>query len=357
NLRIVLAIARKDIVDAARNMYLAGAIAMPVGFYLLFQLILPSGADLKLGPIAVYDQGSSRLVAALAADPLITKLVTAESVGELEDTVREDAVGGLALPAGFDAAVAAGSTPELTVLLNGKRGGGELNTFRRLVDEQVRKMEGRPPVAKMIVRDVQATAGAPQSGADAMQTYTFLLLLVMGLAMTGCFIVPTLLVEEKEKSTLKTILVSPATYADVVAGKALVGLFYAVLGAALLLVLYRAGPGNLALLLGAIFLGSLVMVEIGLLMGSAFKNTAQVNSWSSIVLVVLLLPSFVSGPALSVAVATAMKLLPTYYLVQLVEQARNGSSELDPWISAAVLGACAVVCFFGIVWFLRREEA
>lgn len=355
NWHIVFAIARKDIVDAARNLYIAGAIAMPLGFWLLFKVILPSGADAnKLGPIAVYDPGASHVVSTLAANPMVSKIVTAGSPEELGDIVRKDAVGGLVVPADFDRAVAAGTTPELSVVINGKRGGGELAAFRRLVDEQVRQLDGRPPIARVTISDVQAAA--PQDDADPMQRYILVVLLVMGLAMTGSFVVPTVLVEEKEKRTLKTILVSPATYADVVAGKAVVGLFYAVLGAALLLALYNALQGNLALLLGAILLGSLVLVEIGLLIGSAFTTTAQVNSWSSLILVLLLLPTFVSGPSLGREVATAMQVLPTYYLIQLIEQAYSGASEVEPWLSAFVLVAWAVVCFFGIIWFLRREE-
>ena len=108
--------------------------------------------------------------------------------------------------------------------------------------------------------------------------------------MVGIFVVPYLLVEEKEKGTLKAVLVSPATYADVVAGKGLVGLFYALLVAVILLLLNGGFGGNVVITLLSVVLGSIFLVQVGLLMGAAFKAINQVNSWSSIVMIVLMLP-------------------------------------------------------------------
>ncbi len=356
NPRIVFAIARKDIIDAVRNLYIFGAIVMPLGFWLLFRVIFPDQSELKIGAIAVYDQGSSLLVERLAADPLVGEVITVRSPEELMEVVRKEAVGGLALPAGFDEAVRAGQTPEATLLFNSRRGGGELAAWRRLVDEQLRELAGLPAVAKLVERDVNGSALGGQPSGPSLQSYTLIMLLLIGLAMIGVFVVPTLLVEEKEKRTLKTILVSPASSADVVAGKAVVGLFYGLLGAVVLLILNDALRGDLALLGLAIVLGGLVMVELGLLLGALFSTTTQVNTWSSVILVLLTLPSWLTGGLAPEPVAAAMRFVPTYYLVQLVEQSRGSAVETAAWVSVAVLGGLAVVLFAGITWTLKRAE-
>ncbi len=73
------------------------------------------------------------------------------------------------------------------------------------------------------------TAIAPDSGSQStnieqqLGSYFLLLSLVMGLAMTGMFAVPYVLAEEKEKGTLKALLVSPARETDIIVGKALMG--------------------------------------------------------------------------------------------------------------------------------------
>jgi ABC-2 type transport system permease protein len=353
NWRLAWAIARKDIVDAARNLYLMGAILTPLGFWLLFRVILPGEGGVTLGSIAIYDGGSSRLVAMLSSDPLVERVVLAGSEAELAEVVRGDAVGGIAIPAGFDAGVTSGASPELQVLVNGRRGGGELTAFRRLVDARLQEMANRPPVARVVQRDVQAGAD-PRSAAFASQGALLILFLVMGMAMAGTFVVPTLFVEEKEKNTLKTILVSPASYADVVAGKAVAGLLYTLLGAAVLLALYNNLSLNLPLLALAMLLGSLVLVEIGLLLGSVFNTTAQVNSWSSFVLLALIMPSWLSAFPLPGLLAAVMRLMPTYYIAQLVEQSGGGVGQIEAFISLGVLVAFAVALFAAIVWSLRR---
>ena len=57
-----------------------------------------------------------------------------------------------------------------------------------------------------------------------MDRFMTVMLLVLSIVGIGVFVVPSLLVEEKEKQTLKFLLVSPAGPVEVVAGKALVGL-------------------------------------------------------------------------------------------------------------------------------------
>jgi ABC-2 type transport system permease protein len=283
----------------------------------------------------------------------VDEVVVVDSETELAAVVGGDAVGGLAIPAGFDEAVMSNASPELIVLVNGRRGGGELTAFRRLVDARLQELAGRQPVARVVVRDVQAGADA-RSEAFASQGALLILFLVMGMAMTGSFVVPTLLVEEKEKNTLKTILVSPASYADVVAGKAVAGLLYTLLGAVVLLALYNNLSMNLPLLALAMLLGSLVLVEIGLLLGSIFNTTAQVNSWSSFVLLALIMPSWLSAFPLPGPLAAAMRLLPTYYIAQLVEQSGGGVGQVEALISLGILVAFAVALFAVIVWSLRR---
>lgn len=356
NGRAILAIARKDIVDAVRNLYVLFGIVFPVGIWLLFRLMMPSGDDLKLGPVAVFDLGNSRLVAQLAADPLIERVVKVGSLDELTEVVRKDAVGGLVLPVDFDAAIAAARGPEVTLFYNGKRGGGELNAFRGLVDAKLREAAALPAAFRLVERDAHAGSSAPQGQEAGLRMFYLLMLLVMGLAMTGTFVVPTLLVEEKEKHTLKAILVAPASYADVVAGKALVGLFYALLGALLLLVLNGGLRGDLVPLGLAILLGALILVEAGLLLGAVCSTTGQVNTWSSVVLLVMLGPSLTMGVQMPDGVLAIMRLLPTYYVTQLIGLSQGLPADLDTVQCAAVLVGYTAVLFGIVVWFLRREQ-
>ncbi|MBI3977573.1 MAG: ABC transporter permease [Chloroflexi bacterium] len=356
SLRVVLAIAQKDILDAVRNLYILFAIVSPVGISLLFSLLFPTATELKIGAVALYDQGRSTLVERIETHPAVKRVIKVHSFEELQAAVEQEAVGGLALSADFDTAVVEGRTPELPMLYNGRRGGGELAAFRRLVDDAVRQLAGKAAPVQLVQADLNVAAADRPPGGFSTQGFFLVLLLVMGLTMTGVFVVPTLLVEEKEKRTLKAILVSPAGYADVVAGKALAALAYAVVGAAVLLALNDGFRGNVALTTLAVLLGGLILVEVGLLMGAICTTTAQVNTWSTVIMLVLLAPTWTTGSSAPEPVELVLRFIPTHHIGRLIGLARDGGDPAGAWSSLLTLAGVTAVLFAAVVWSLRRGQ-
>jgi ABC-2 type transport system permease protein len=258
---------------------------------LLLGMLMPSQKDIENMAVVVYDPEGSRLTANLEKIPNLN-LIRAASADSVATEVEQKGVGGFAIPAGFDAAVDAGQQPELTVYLNNKKGGGMTSSFQSLLYDQAWRLSGDLPVKLNYYG--MSTAGASQDtpqGNVNLGQYMLGMFLVIGLAMAGAFVVPTLVVEEKEKHTLEALLVSPATTAEVVAGKALVGLFYCLLEAGILILLNKGWAGNWPFTLAALLIGSLFVVALGLFMGSLFRTTHQVNTWSSIMMLVLMMPS------------------------------------------------------------------
>jgi ABC-type Na+ efflux pump permease subunit len=72
---------------------------------------------------------------------------------------------------------------------------------------------------------IASTAETPEEPQSQTQLHLDRFLLIVVLAMTGAYMLPTLLVEEKEKHTLQALLVSPASPGDIVISKALTGSF------------------------------------------------------------------------------------------------------------------------------------
>ncbi len=361
--RIVFAIARKDLVDALKNMYLLFAIILPIAMSLLFRVLFPSDAGSSgsggMLDIVINDPGKSQLVQYLT-DSKQFSMFFVGSADEVKAQVDKDKLGGLVIPANFDNDVKAGKMPELRVYYNSGRGGLRQSAFYEMVQSGLRSVAGQALPARIIFSETaDATAGAATSASSFnLSSFYLLLFLIMSLTMVGVFIVPYILVEEKEKATLKAILVSPATYTDVVLGKGLVGLFYALLVAAILLVMNNGLTGNVLVTVSAIVLGSTLLVLVGLLMGAAFKQLTQVNSWSSIVMLVLMIPGmfgdFLPPPE---PIATAMKLVPTHYLAAAVTQGMNNTATLtSSLINLGVLAGMSVASFAAVIWFLKRER-
>ncbi|HVQ40390.1 MAG TPA: ABC transporter permease, partial [Pyrinomonadaceae bacterium] len=352
NSRIVAAIARKDLVDAIRNRYILIALLTPLLVAILFRVLLPGINSLNNLTIVVHDEGQSKLVAQLRKMPQI-KVVEASSAGSVKAEVEKSkAVGGLVVPPDFDVEMAAEKQPELTIFVNNKKNMIEQATFRRLVEQHVLSLVKNPVPVRMDWIDVGKEPGSNTNRLDVNQMLLPLLLL-LAFGMTGSLVVPLLLVEEKEKRTLDFLLTSPASLTEIIIGKALTGVTYSLLIAALLLVINHKLIKNWPLTLLTILLGLLFVVGIGLFMGSLFKNTMQVNTWASLVLFALLAPAFPS-PGLPAALETAMRFVPTYYFIDALSLSLSGTASRRLWGDLALVLTFTLVAFGAAIWALRR---
>ena len=354
NLEAVAAITRKDIIDAIRNRYLLTALITPLFVALLFRVLLPGGTSRNLLTIVVHDSGTSSLITELRKAPQITVAEAGSAEATASEVDKRKATGGLVVPVNFDSDVKAGKQPELTIYLNNKKSIFEQAAFRQLLDQQVRSLVKHPEPARLTWIDVNKEPNE-QTGGLGLNQMLLPLLLIMTLGMIGALVVPLLLVEEKEKRTLDFLLSSPASLNEIVAGKALTGVAYTLLIAGLLLGINRQLVGNWPLMLLTILLGLVFVVAIGLLMGSLFETTMQVNTWASSVLLILLVPSFPSL-GLPAALDTVMRVIPTYYLTEALKLSLAGGASSRIWGHLAVILVCTVIAFFAAVWALHRRR-
>lgn len=353
NLRVIAAVAQKDLVDAIRNRYLLVALLTPLSVALLIRLMVPGMSTLNNFTIVVHDPGKSSLVSRLRIIPQI-ELLESGSAATVEGEVQKNkAAGALVVPPNFDADVAAGKQPEVTVYVNSRKNNIEQASFRLLMERQVASLVEHPVPARLIWIDLAKEAQS--TGRINLPQMLLPLVLLLAFGMTGAFVVPLLLVEEKEKRTMDFLLTSPAGLTEIVAGKALTGVVYSVLIAGALLAINRQLIGNWPRTLLTVLLGLLLIVSIGLLMGSLFKNTMQVNTWASVALLVLLAPSF-PVPGSPAVLEAAMRFLPSYYVVEALKLSLTGSTSARIWVHLAVVLACTFIAFFAGTWVLRREQ-
>lgn len=351
--RVIAAIAQKDLIDAIRNRYLLVALLTPLSIALIMRLMLPGIDGVSNLTIVVHDPSVSTLVSKLRAVPQV-KVVDAQSAATARDEAEKiKAAGALVVPANFDADVAGGKQPKLIVYVNNKKNIIEQANFKSLVKQQVEALVQRPPPVELSWINIQEETDSERGFSLNQILLPLLLLLTFG--MTGAFVVPLLLVEEKEKRTMDFLLTSPAKLTEVIAGKALTGIVYSALIAAVLLALNRQMVGNWPLTTLSILLGLLLVVAIGLLMGSLFQTTMQVNTWASLVLLVLMAPSF-SFPGSPLGLQSVMRFIPTYYFVESLKLSLAGTGSLRMWGHLAVVLACTVAAFFAVTWALRREQ-
>lgn len=355
NFGVILAITRKDVIDAIRNRYLLTALITPLFVAVLFRVLLPGINNSSILSIVVHDSGNSAVTAEWRKTPQI-KVVDAGSAEAIASEVQKrKAIGGVAVPNNFDADVAADKQPQLTIYVNNRKSILEQAAFRRLLDQQVRGLVKQPEPARLVWIDVEKETDDPKRGGLGLDTMLLPLLLILTLGMIGAMVVPLLLVEEKEKRTLDFLLASPATLKEIVAGKALTGVAYTVLIAGLLLIVNRHIVASWPFMALTIMLGLVFVVAVGLVMGSLLNNTMQVNTWASSVLIVLLVPSF---PSLGLpgVLDTAIRFIPTYYLTEALNMSMTGNISSRIWVHLAVVLGCTIVAFLAAAWALHRRH-
>lgn len=356
--RVVLSIARKDIVDAVKNMNILFTLIVPIGLSLIMGLLFPSQVTETNLKVIVYDAGNSQLVASLREMKLEgVEIISASSADMIAAEVQQKGIGGFAVPADFDAAIAAGEHPQLTVYLNEKNSQSDLALFQQVLQAQIWRYAGESPVQVSYSQIAAPDAANSPLKTNNIQQYMLGIFLVIGIAMAGVFVVPTLMVEEKEKHTLDALLVSPASPTEIVFGKALVGLFYCAVEAVILLVMNDGLVGNAGFTIAAVVLGSLFAVGLGLFIGSRFRTMHQVNTTAGLLQLLMMFPGWLGIMALPAGLMAFVKLIPTYYMSATINMALNGQATLASVGGyMGILAACTVAIFVLVVWALKRDR-
>lgn len=354
-LRMPLAITRKDITDALSNRMLIVGLMLPPFLSVIFTVVFASDYTDSGIKLAIYDPGQSALVEALREHPGLD-VIDAASEAQIEETIEQEAAAGLVVPAGFDQALTQGEQPDLTLYLSRAESAGVRLRVRQMIEQALREQAGQTLPATIEVSDVGAPSSPMTAGNLPVKFFFMITLVVLAIVSVGLNTVPNMMIEEKERHTMDVILVSPASPADVVAGKALTGLLFIALDVLILIVLNQGWAGQWWLTLALLVLGMLMMVLGGLLLGIVFNRQVTLNMWGTVFLMILLLPTwFVGrGPDLLRAVAHG---LPTFYLVDGLQQTVAGQATLaSVGLDLAALLGVSVILARLVVWAQSRQE-
>src|SRR5579859_4538894 len=271
--RSVLAIARKDALDAVLNKATLVMLLTPFFLALLFLLIDVLLSNHATG-VLVYNPGKSgieQIVDHESSGIKVTYVNSPDQVtaafgpnGSKKDSPYEL---GLIVPPNFDADLSAGQHPQVTLYINGSDVSNEQSQLLlNALNNYTRGAVNPHPPATI----TQTTINPPSPTANLSQYIgqVYAVAVLLGSLVIGSGLVPHLMVEEKEKKTLRMLMASPASFADVIAAKLLVGLFYQLLLVLVTVAIMGGFGGQIPQLLLFILLGSLFSVSTGLLIGS-----------------------------------------------------------------------------------------
>jgi len=355
NLRIIWAIAAKDIVDAIRNKTTI-SIILGVAIMMLSSQALPLLLKLNRTPwVVVYDAGESHLVEALGKSKDL-KLRAVGSQQEMEDTLGEsrETLLGLVIPVGVDQALEAADHVELDGYFAHWVSEPDATERRLFFEQQLSELAGQP-----LRINVEGNIVYPQPNSDGGPFMVSISLVIAIVTICG-IVVPYSMIEEKETHTMDVLLVSPASTSQVVVGKALAGLVYGLAAAGTVLAFNQAMVVHWGVAILAAICGTLFAVAVGLLMGSLFDNPGSMNLWFGVIVVFLMMPVFftvVKVPSWPEIVTTIMSWIPTVALARVFGVSFSGSAALGLVLPdlGIVVGSAALVLAL-VVWKVRQAD-
>jgi ABC-2 type transport system permease protein len=357
-LRIVSAIAAKDIADALKNKTTLANIIL-VFFIMIVYKWLPSLYTPSDTDLLVYDAGHSRLVSELENSPLF-ELHRVASLPELKEKMGDgDIELALAIPEDFNRRLDAGERAELVPSERAELDAYVLWPNRSAADDLQADFEGR--FAKLLGQPVSINVqGAIHHAPDSMGPIRMVsITLTIMMTFMGIFTVPYLMFEERQSKTIDALLVSPASISQIVLGKALAGLFYALTASAAALAFNRVYVIHWDWAIAATLCGALLAVGLGLALGVLFQNQQQMKAGMFIPLTILLGPVFLSGidPILPQAFRTWSPYIPTVSLTLVFRYAcSNGATLAQVWSRLGIVLGGALLVLALVAYKVRRLD-
>ena len=357
---IVLAIFRKDVVDAIRDSRVLVSLLTPLILAILYNSIFPE-ERLFEAKVAYAGPETSALVRTLqerAGQTVSLKLRHVDGDAEARRLVAsQDVDAAFVLPPDVDDAIRQGRRPTIA-LIQPANGSSAANFVSASLEAGIRALSGQTPIATVAVERVQAgSAEAGVVGELGTRRYFVLATVVMMLGMIAVLAVPIVLTEEAEKKTLDALLLV-ANYREVILGKALVGVAYSAASVALMLGLTRLRPVDIPMFVAGTALLAVALIGVGLLLGGLFKTAAQVYTWSSLVLLPIIGPAFVAGLPVPDVLDVVLRAFPTLQGMRIMTNGLAGKPLFgDIWISYAVLLAWVAIAYGALAWRLARRES
>jgi len=346
NLKRVSILLGKELLQGPKNFILIWIIVAPVLISLIVSLVFGTLFTDK-PKFGVMDKGSSKLVtSAQGLDSIITK--TYDSVSEIKQAVESGSVDlGIVLPQDLDERIMQGSQVKVTAYVWGQSLAKERIVLRATLANLARGLAGQ----EALVEIESATLGGEGSIPWNDRLLPFIVL--MAVFIGGVFLPAISLIDEKQKKTLRALVITPASVGDIFAAKGIVGIIVSLAMGVVILTLNQAFTANPLLLVLVLTLGAVMASEVGLICGALIKDATTLFAIWKVGGIVLFAPALVyMFPQIPEWVG---KIMPTYYLVQpIIEISQRSGGWYDISTNVLILAGLDVL-FLGMAVFTSRK--
>lgn len=182
------------------------------------------------------------------------------------------------------------------------------------------------------------------------------LIINLTLVAVAFFVQSALIAEEREKNTLRGLMLSPATIPEILSGKSLVSLLTTLITIVLCAKLSGYEPNNLVFIGIAIIISSFFYLALGTLFGLLARTVIEASVIMLPVMFLFGFGSFLELLAEKYPILTFAKFMPNVQLINFAEEIQAGSGIADVWGHLAIIFAWFVGVAILTVFVYKKRE-
>ncbi|HAH95338.1 MAG TPA: hypothetical protein DHD79_02925 [Firmicutes bacterium] len=174
--------------------------------------------------------------------------------------------------------------------------------------------------------------------------------------MSSLTLLPATIASERQLKTLDALLITPASFLDIVIGKAAYGVALSSFGSLVIMIVNGSMVGNLALAWLYILMGALMASFLGAFIGVAVKDLQAASAVSTVAYIFLLWGMWFAE--LPGVIGTISKYTPGYFIADGVRNALYTTAPFSEYIIGLLyIGAIIAVSLLLSIIALKRQEA
>lgn len=342
NGRILGVLIQKDLMLYFRNRFFAFITVFGLIVYILLYTLMPAEVDESL-TLAVYAPTIPDIFVEFLGgnDITIAKLDSDEALQEA--VINAEYVAGIVLTGDVISGIAGGQDTTVTVYLASDAPQEIIDALRTVLrlafNELSYTLSGNP----LHITFNETIIGQDMTGQQLAMRERLLPILAVMLLVLEMMGLGSLIAEEVSAGTLRALLITPVSVPGLFTAKAIVGILLALTQAAILMALTGSLSSEPLLVLTTLLFGALVVTGLAFLIASASRDMMGVMSWSMLVIIILLIPSY--GVVIPGTITGWVRAIPSYYMFDTIHQVVNFGAS---W--SAVSGNLLALLVMGIVF-------
>ncbi|MFJ5770057.1 ABC transporter permease [Psychrobacillus sp. NPDC093180] len=190
-------------------------------------------------------------------------------------------------------------------------------------------------------------------GIDSLQVH--FMNINMAFAMVGTYVQCCLIAEEKEKNTLRGLMLSPASTLEILGGKSLLTFVLTIVVVFFSAYLSEYRPASMGIVAVAIVLSTLFYIGMGTLLGLVAKSVMESSVIVLPVIGVFTMGSFVTAWTEKYPILKVAEFLPNIQLIELAEEVEQGAGFVQVLSNLGIIGIWIVAVFALTVVVYRKR--